>query len=328
MFKIGERVRYLDDVGEATIVSFIDDRNVMVEDEWGLKHSHPVNKLVPADRDHIPEPTRSQPVPIPQPIAKSKPIESKRKSAALPDLALAFISTSSTKPETGDLDLIFSNSTNYHVLVNIAAKEGEEWYSIYHGEVLPKADGEIQSLRRQDIGTVSNLQVDVIFFGTAGYELKSPVNTRVKIKATRFVKPGNYQLYDGIENPAIVIPIQNEPIAKVHLPTPVKRQVSSNKTKPSLPVFEEEVDLHLEAILGEDPIGMPDHEKYLTQIRHFERRLNHALTHRYVQITFIHGVGSGKLKEAIRRELKEYDLPYEDGAFHKYGVGATVVQLH
>ena len=73
---------------------------------------------------------------------------------------------------------------------------------------------------------------------------------------------------------------------------------------------------------------MPDHEKFLTQMRHFERKLNHALTHRYVQITFIHGVGTGRLKEALRKELQEYGLPFEDGPFHKYGVGATVVQLH
>jgi hypothetical protein len=98
--------------------------------------------------------------------------------------------------------------------------------------------------------------------------------------------------------------------------------------KPTLPTIEEEVDLHLDAILGSEPIGMPDHEKFLTQMRHFERKLNHALTHKYVQITFIHGVGKGRLKDAIRNELKEYGLPYEDGAFHKYGVGATVVSLH
>jgi dsDNA-specific endonuclease/ATPase MutS2 len=76
-----------------------------------------------------------------------------------------------------------------------------------------------------------------------------------------------------------------------------------------------------------DPSDMPDHEKFLTQMHHFEQRLNHALTHKYIQITFIHGVGTGRLKEAIRKELTEYNLSFEDGAFHKYGVGATVVNL-
>jgi dsDNA-specific endonuclease/ATPase MutS2 len=62
-------------------------------------------------------------------------------------------------------------------------------------------------------------------------------------------------------------------------------------------------------------------------MRHFECRLNNALTHNYVEVTFIHGVGTGKLKAAIRAELKEYGLQFIDGPFHKYGVGATVVQL-
>ena len=92
-------------------------------------------------------------------------------------------------------------------------------------------------------------------------------------------------------------------------------------------MFEEEVDLHLDQILGHEPDHITDHEKFLTQMRHFERRLNNALTHKYIEITFIHGVGTGRLKEAIRGELKEYGLSFSDGPFHKYGVGATVVQL-
>ena len=331
MFSVGEKVRYLDEVGEATVVDIIDSKTVFLEDEFGLTHSYPVSKLVPAERNHVPnvklnieQPKIAAPKPKPQ---ESKP---KLKLNSLPELTLAFESTKINKPETGDLDLQFLNSSKYHLLVNIAAKEDEEWFSLFHGEILPNSDKAIQSLRRQDVGNVSNLQIDVIFFGKTGFELRKPVSCRVKIKTTRFVKPGNYLPYDGIENPAIILPIENEKSTTQptsYAPT-TKKQTRASVKKPSLPTFEEEVDLHLEAILGSEPIGMPDHEKFLTQMRHFERRLNHALTHRYVQITFIHGVGTGRLKEALRKELEEYGLPFEDGPFHRYGVGATVVRLH
>jgi len=331
MFSVGEKVRYLDEVGEATVVDIIDSKTVFLEDEFGLTHSYPINKLVPAERYHVPnkEPVVEKPKVF---VPKQKPQEDnpKQKVNSLPELALAFESTNLNKPESGDLDFQFLNRTNYHLLVSVSAKEGEEWFSIFLGEVLPNSDETIQSLRRQDVGNVSNLQADVIFFGKTGFHLRKPVSCRVKIKTTRFVKSGNYLPYDGIENPAIIIPIENEKtvVSPSNQIPSTKNRVRSNVKKPSLPTFEEEVDLHLEAILGSDPLDMPDHEKFLTQMRHFERRLNHALTHRYVQITFIHGVGSGRLKDALRKELQEYGLPFEDGPFHKYGVGATVVRLH
>lgn len=327
MFRIGEKVRYLDEVGEATIVQLVDGKTAMVEDEYGLRHPYPLSKLVPAERDHNPQEAAPKPIIQEKPKPQPKPVSKPANSASLPEVSLVFASTNTTKPEAGDIDLLFVNSGKYHVLVNVAAKEGEEWFSLFSGEVPPKSDQLVQSLRRQDIGTVSNLKVHVIFFGKTGYEAREPIACLAKVKVTRFVKPGNYTLYEGIENPSICLPIENEKLVtapafpKIH---------SSAKTvqKPSLPTLEEEVDLHLEAILGSDPLDMPDHEKFLTQMRHFERRLNNALTHRYVQITFIHGVGSGRLKDAIRQELTEYGLPFEDGAFHKYGVGATVVRLH
>lgn len=327
MLKVGEKVRYLDDVGEATIVRFQDGKTAIVEDEYGLKHPHPIDKLVPAERDHQPK-KKEAPKPIlkqtkPQPV----PVAKKENTITLPELGLAFVSTNKNKPETGDLDVLFHNGSGYTVFVNISAKENEEWFSVFHGEVKAGENKSVQSLRRQDVGLLSNLKVDVVFFRNTGYVYRNSVSCSLKIKATRFVKPGNYLEYPSLSNLAIVIPIEQEKtVAASASVSPVKRNIPSKK-RPSLPVFEEEVDLHLDQILGHEPENVSDHEKFLTQMRHFERRLNNALTHNYVEITFIHGVGTGKLKEAIRAELKEYGLPFADGPFHKYGVGATVVQL-
>lgn len=328
MFQVGEKVRYLDDVGEATIIRIVDSKTVIVEDEYGLTHPHPISKLVPAERDHVVQkPSEKKPavtVPPPRPISAERTAPSTK----LPELALVFVSSNKTRPESGDLDLFFANRSSYRVLINVAAKVNEEWFSLYHGEVLPNSDRSVHSLRRQDVGSFSNLNVDLIFFGNAGYEYRKPISCTVKVKATKFVKPGNYQHSDGFENPSIAFELKNEISAVAPTVTRTAQRSRTAIPTPKPLIFEEEVDLHLEAILGEDPVGMPDHEKFLTQMRHFERKLTHALTHNYLEITFIHGVGTGRLKEAIRQELKEYGLLFQDGPFHKYGVGATVVNLN
>ena len=327
MLEVGEKVRYLDDVGEATIIRFIDKKTALVEDEYGLSHPHPIKQLVPAERDYVPE---KEPIIPSQPKAikpKVEKVVKTEQTTELPELSLAFVSSNASKPETGDLEAFLCNQTGYSILVNISAKENEEWFSVFHGEIKASISKSVQSLRRQDVGLMSNLKVDIIFFGNTGYEYRSPVLCSLKVKATRFVKTGNYVSYSELDNPAIVIPIENEKAVFANPASNTPKRTLSPKKRPSLPIFEEEVDLHLDKILGHEPAHITDHEKFLTQMRHFERRLNNALTHNYIEITFIHGVGTGRLKEAIRAELKEYGLPFADGSFHKYGVGATVVQL-
>lgn len=325
----GDKVRYLDDVGEATIIKILDAKTALVKDDFGLIHPHPLKQLVPADRDRVAGDAQV----IPKQVSNTTVTETRRSEpkpvpSSLPELCLAFVSTDAAKPETGDLDLIFVNNSFYHLLVIVSTKLNDEWFCLFHGEIAPISESLIQALRRQDVSSVSNMNVDVIFFGTTGFEWRKPLSATMKIKPTKFVKSGNYQRFEGIENPAISMTLEHETSSSTTSAVPTPRKTFKNVVRPSLNMLEEEVDLHLEAILGEDPRNMSDHEKFTTQMRHFERKLNHALTHRYGQITFIHGVGTGRLKSAIRDELSEYGLSYSDGAFHKYGVGATVVNLN
>lgn len=329
MLQVGEKVRYLDDEGEGIIIKILDQKTALVLDISGLSLPHPIHKLVPATRDRVAETPRLA-TPAVNPIAQTQQPIKGSKGLELAELALAFVSSNSKEPTSGDLDLYFVNNSKYHLLLNVAAKVDNQWFSLYHGEVLPADETLIQSLRRQDVGSVGNLSVDLLFFGTTGYENRKPISTTLKIKSTRFVKPGNYLLYQGLENPAIAMSIENDKIEIVErAPSAfVKKPRALKLAQPASLIFEEEVDLHLEGILGSDPMNMSDHEKFLTQMRQFERKLTHALTHNYIEITFIHGVGTGRLKEAIRHELKEYGLHFQDGPFHKYGVGATVVSLN
>jgi hypothetical protein len=261
-------------------------------------------------------PQRVEPKPVLKPITKGPKVEQ------LPELALAFVSTNSQKPETGDLDLLFVNNSNYHLLINVAAKENEEWFSLFHGEVLPHSDEPVQSLRRQDVGSVGNLNVDVVFFGTMGYESRKPISCSLKIKATRFVKTGNYLLYEGIENPAIAIPIENEKV--VVAPASRPSRTLKPVQKPTVPGNEPEIDLHLEKLHDAD-MAANNHEKLLLQIRHFEWHLAQAITQKHLYITFIHGIGKERLKAEIRARLDEMELHYSDGP--NFNVGSTVVFL-
>ena len=64
-----------------------------------------------------------------------------------------------------------------------------------------------------------------------------------------------------------------------------------------------EVDLHIEAIPG--GCSIPKDQRLQFQLDTFNRIIREHLPHKGLKISFIHGIGDGILKAAIRKELDE-----------------------
>lgn len=76
---------------------------------------------------------------------------------------------------------------------------------------------------------------------------------------------------------------------------------SASKPKPVSGILE--VDLHIEAIPGGS--NVPKGQQLQFQMDTFKRIIRESLSHKGMKISFIHGIGDGILKAAIRKELDE-----------------------
>jgi len=75
-------------------------------------------------------------------------------------------------------------------------------------------------------------------------------------------------------------------------------------------------------------VGLKNHEILKIQMDTFHSELTKALQNKVGKIVFIHGIGNGTLKTALRESLStQYKLHYEDASFREYGFGATLVIL-
>jgi hypothetical protein len=86
----------------------------------------------------------------------------------------------------------------------------------------------------------------------------------------------------------------------------VKTRQTSNATKRPVPVNPDgslTVDLHIEAIPG--GTSVPKGQQLHFQMDTFRRIIRDNANRRGMKITFIHGIGDGILKAAIRKELDE-----------------------
>lgn len=86
----------------------------------------------------------------------------------------------------------------------------------------------------------------------------------------------------------------------------IKNRSGFVRTKKSIPTCSSgilSVDLHIEALPGGSCVSSSQRLEF--QINTFRRVIQQNLSHRGMKICFIHGIGDGILKAAIRKELDE-----------------------
>ncbi|PIX35574.1 MAG: DUF2027 domain-containing protein, partial [Bacteroidetes bacterium CG_4_8_14_3_um_filter_31_14] len=103
--------------------------------------------------------------------------------------------------------------------------------------------------------------------------------------------------------------------------------LSKKYTKRPEPILLE-VDLHINQLI-DSTVGLSHTEMLNIQLSKFRSELESAIKNKENKIVFIHGIGNGTLKMAIRKELDDLykHLQYQDASFKEYGYGATMVLL-
>lgn len=90
--------------------------------------------------------------------------------------------------------------------------------------------------------------------------------------------------------------------------------------------FKNEIDLHIQSLV-EDPTSVPRKQILSTQLFHFERFMRDAIRIGVDRVFIIHGVGEGKLREAVNARLSAMpEVKSFKNEYHaSYGYGATEV---
>jgi hypothetical protein len=117
------------------------------------------------------------------------------------------------------------------------------------------------------------------------------------------------------------------PKATVYNPTEVTPFRSKNDIK-ELSEFSPEIDLHIENLTTNHK-GLSNSQILTIQVAHFERFMQKAIRLGVERVFIIHGIGKGKLRDAITtRLIQEFDFHSFKNEYHpRYGFGATEIIL-
>jgi hypothetical protein len=345
-FQIGDRVRFLNEKGEGIIRS-INKQFATVEIEEGFDIPFLMAELVKVHTEE--KKVHHSPLILPEPHkflydTLEKTSFSNELSGALKgeDVYLAFVPKEEQKLLSGQLLVYLVNNTRYQIVYSYSTTKNNEDTGLGAGVLLRNTEVYLHSVSRQDLEKLSGVFVQLLFHNNTGFKARVPVQERIAIKPAYFNNIDKLKNLDSINKHAFILPVyKDDPLpvyAKPAVPFPAavskKKQHSNPVIKTADALFkafnnEIEIDLHIEELTSFFS-GMSNSEIVNMQLAHFHKCMDKAMTAHVHRVVFIHGVGNGTLKKALRDELKSYKgIRVEDGAYDKYGSGATsVIFLH
>ena len=331
-FSIGDTVRFLNETGGGVITAIISHDMVMVSVEDDFEFEFQTNQLVlvnPKNAGAAPE------------VAINKPKTSAFNSTISGKEGVFVAITKEDETEDPLHHIFVVNNTNFMVLYSFNIIHQKEIIGINTGIIIPASKHLIHVAHQSEIDEWNGVLVDIIFYKKGFYQPIEPITKRIDLNLGSFTRIKNFKKLELMEKDAFIFPIyQKEEIKKTEIkkdlppqkPFRIGERSNTPKTKKEHPEFTGlttiEVDLHIEELI-DNPSGMTNGEIIQIQLRHFEKKLDEAITKKLRSIIFIHGIGKGVLKNEIITILNTMpELKYTEASMSKYGYGATEVILY
>ena len=351
---VGDKVRFLNDIGGGTVTKIIDRKSVKVMNEFGFEVPSPVNELVVIEAvDDYNE------VQVNNSAASKTPSGTNNEDSVVDlsnifypdvvideangdDVNLYFAFVPQGRPGNSDLDIYFINDSNYNVLYSIVNVEDTGVsFSNKVGVLEANTKEQVETLGLGSVNQIPEYIFHLVFYRKGEFKVKEPVIKSIKMNPVKFYKEKSYKENDFFDEDSIMMNILIESallnevnnlsekdfkeVLKEKETKEEKVEYSSSKEKDNILI---EIDLHIHELL-DDFRGLTNGEILEIQMDRFKSELENVKKNKIKKIVFIHGVGNGTLKTEIRRELdrKTKILSYQDASFKEYGYGATMVQF-
>lgn len=352
--KIGDKVRFLSEIGGGRVAGFQGKNIVLVEDEDGFQVPMPVNEVVLIgeenyDTQHVVEVKQKQTKqreeqerePADLPITFRRQPE-ERKGGERLSAFLAFVPLDLKELTQTRFEAYFVNDSNYYMHFTYMSGEGNSWSLRTVAEVEPNTKLYLEEFGRESLGELERVAIQILpYKREKPFLLKSPIEAQFRIDGVKFYKLHTFQENDFFEQPALIYTIveNDKPSGPLFVdaqqlknsmyrkPEPEKqsRPLITPAKEKGAPIV---VDLHADELL-ETTQGMSAIDILNYQLDVFRKTLKEHEKQKGQKIVFIHGKGDGVLRRAIINDL-QYRFKqhtYQDASFREYGYGATQVTI-
>ena len=326
--RIGDRVKFLNEKGEGVVVRLKDKDTAYVEMQDGFEIPYPINQLVTIHTELVINPDAEN-----LDLEPDKSIEERVYFVVELDHELPLLASV--------YSLYLFNSSSYNLYFTYSIKDGNLFQTLKHGQLGQFQKLILKKVNKTQLKEHQYHKLDLLFYKNTHFPAQLP-SAEIIFLNERIFQQANLISHHEFKFPILAFPIKENfmranQIAYNLTEYDVERLKKIKEFKPDAKVSkskadfialqEKEVDLHIEELI-ESHKGMSNAQIIQLQLRHFQKELESAINANFFKITFIHGVGNGRLKQEIGAILKNYpELKFHDAPYKKYGFGATEVVI-
>ena len=361
--KIGDKVRFLSEVGGGIVTGFQDKNTILVRDEDGFDIPMLIRQCVVIDTDdyniakvntgtHDKDKLNRRPsavVRTPDDGDDDRPVTfvprpEERKDGERLNLLLAFVPMNPKEMTTTAFEAYLVNDSNYYVDFLYMAAEGAGWQVRFQGTAEPNTKMFMEEFDRSMLNDMERVCLQYMAYKRdKPFMLKPMAQVQLRIDAVKFYKLHTFRDSVFFEEPALLYDIvkddapahqvfanagqlQDALLKKAMDDAPARRPERKQEA-PKNQILE--VDLHIHELL-DNTNGMSNREMLEYQLKEFRRVMDENLKLKGRKIVFIHGKGEGVLRNELLKELKRAykSCTWQDASFREYGFGATMVTIH
>ena len=348
--KIGDKVRFLSEVGGGIVKGFQGKDIVLVEDADGFDIPMPMRECVVIDTDDYNMKRKAAPAPSKaegpaKPMKPEMPAVQRQpetRGGDMLNVMLAFVPEDVKAISSTSFEAYLVNDSNYYLYYTYLSAEGKAWKVRSHGLVDPNTKLFLEGFAKDVLNEMERVAVQFIAFKDGKtFAMKPAVSVELRIDTVKFYKLHTFRESDFFEEPALVYDIvtNDVPVKQVYVSAEdiqvallQKKEVEKPRSQPIVKRSSSngiiEIDLHINEFL-DDAHGMSNSEILNYQLDKFREVMEKYKGKREQKIVFIHGKGDGVLRKALLDELKrKYNTcRYQDASFQEYGFGATLVTI-
>ena len=237
--KIGDKVRFLSEVGGGVVTGFQEKDIVLVEDADGFDIPMPVRECVVIETDDYNVPT---------PAARAAKKRLENQSAARTDAAtteassstlgsgwkaehpvkpqvsvyrqpemkggdvlnvyLAFVPEDIKAVSTTPFEAYLVNDSNYYMYYMYLSAEGKSWTTRSHGLLEPNTKFLLEEFEKSELNDREHVAVQLVAFkDNRAFAMKPAVNVEIRIDTVKFYKLHTFGDSDFFEEPALIYDI-------------------------------------------------------------------------------------------------------------------------
>lgn len=343
--KVGDKVRFLNDVGGGVVKGFKGKDLVVVEDEDGFDVPALMRECVviePNNEAQVrtsvkPSDTKTY---IEKVIQPEQTVIEETKGGDRITVCLAYLPVDIKSLNTTGYECYLVNDSNYYLAYNYMNRDKDGWNSLANGLIEPNTKIFLEEFEKADLNDRERVCVQFISYKKdKTFDIKNPCSVEIRIDTVKFYKLHSFRENDYFDDEAILyyimrkdLPEKEFVVSAEELEQAMREKVITERrekqpaTKQSGGIIE--IDLHIDELL-DNTSGLSSKDMLEYQLAHFNKVMELNKNKKGQKIVFIHGKGDGVLKTALLKELKDKykKVYYQDASFKEYGFGATMITI-